>query len=164
MHTIIRKGLLGTLLAGVLLALGATAATAADTTSGSDGILSGSQVVAPVTAPITLGATSLGLLGDSTATTTTPSATPAATTSGTDGTASGTQVVAPVTVPINLGATSVGVVGDSTATVVNPPVVNPPVLASTGANSEWAPLAGILLLSGLHFLAAGRKARALAHK
>ncbi|MET3812359.1 hypothetical protein ABIB14_003489, partial [Arthrobacter sp. UYEF3] len=47
-------------------------AAAGTTTSGNDGIASGTQVIAPVTAPVTLGATSLGLLGDSTATTGTP--------------------------------------------------------------------------------------------
>ncbi|MCU1562346.1 MAG: hypothetical protein JWN05_725, partial [Arthrobacter sp.] len=64
MHANLRRGLLGTLFAGGLLALGTTVASAADT-SGADGTASGTQVVAPVTAPVTLGATSLGVLGDS---------------------------------------------------------------------------------------------------
>ncbi|ABK02491.1 conserved hypothetical protein [Arthrobacter sp. FB24] len=123
MHANMRRGLLSTLFAGGLLALGTTAASAADTTSGSDGLASGTQVVTPVTAPITVGTTSLGLLGDSTATTesdatTAPAGTttPAASTNGSDGLASGTQVVAPVTAPITLGTTSLGLLGDSTAT------------------------------------------------
>ncbi len=124
MHQNLRRGLLGTLFAGGLLALGSTAASAADTTTtGSDGLLSGTQVTAPISIPVNLGATSLGLLGDSTATTggtstgTAPAA-PAGSTSttGADGILSGTQVTAPVTAPINLGATSVGALGDSTAT------------------------------------------------
>ena len=134
MHQSIRRGLLGTLFAGGLLALGSTAASAADTTSGSDGLLSGTQVNAPVTAPITLGATSLGLLGDSTAETGSTPATagqpapaPGNSTTGSDGLVSGTQVNAPVTAPITLGAASVGVVGESSPAVVNPPAVNLPV-------------------------------------
>jgi hypothetical protein len=63
MHANLRRGLLGTLFAGGLLALGTTVASAADT-SGADGTASGTQVVAPVTAPVTLGAISLGLAGD----------------------------------------------------------------------------------------------------
>ena len=72
MNTTIRKCLIGTCFAGGMIVLSATAANAADTTSGKDGLLSGTQVVAPVTAPISLGATSLGLLGDSAATTSAP--------------------------------------------------------------------------------------------
>ncbi|MEQ4521066.1 cell wall anchor protein, partial [Pseudarthrobacter sp. B907] len=100
MHTNLRRGLLGTLFAGGLLALGTSVASAADTTSGSDGLASGTQVIAPVTAPVTLGATSIGLLGDSAATNggTNPAApassTGGSTTSGNDGAASGTQATA----------------------------------------------------------------------
>ncbi len=72
MNTTIRKCLIGTCFAGGMIVLSATAANAADTTSGKDGLLSGTQVVAPVTAPISLGGTSLGLLGDSAATTSAP--------------------------------------------------------------------------------------------
>ena len=124
MHTNLRRGLLGTLFAGGLLALGTSVACAADTTSGGDGLASGTQVIAPITAPVTLGATSIGLLDDSTASTegTTggtaapaPADTDGATTSGSDGLASGTQVTAPITAPVTLGATSIGLLGDSTA-------------------------------------------------
>ncbi|MBO1269717.1 chaplin family protein, partial [Arthrobacter cavernae] len=77
MHKNTRRGLLGTLFAGGLLALGATAASATDTTIGSDGILSGTQIIAPINIPINLGAASLGLLGQSTATNTAPAPAPA---------------------------------------------------------------------------------------
>ncbi|MFC9769885.1 MULTISPECIES: DUF320 domain-containing protein [unclassified Pseudarthrobacter] len=124
-HRNIRRCLLGTAFAGGLLAFGGVAANAADTTSGTDGLLSGTQVVAPISIPVNLGATSVGLLGDSSASTQSagsgaPAAAPAqaagAETSGADGVASGTQVIAPITVPVNLGATSLGLVGDSAAT------------------------------------------------
>lgn len=140
-HRNIRRRLLGTAFAGGLLAFGGVAANAADTTSGTDGLLSGTQVVAPVTVRITAGATSLGLIGDSaagvegsgtaTGTTTAPAA-PVAT-NGADGILSGTQIITPITLPISLGATSVGVIGDSTATVVNPPAVTPPVVTPPAA-------------------------------
>ena len=103
-------------------------ATSGASTSGSDGIGSGTQVVAPVAVPINLGATSAGLLGDSSATNTgtgssgstggtAPTGTTSgSTTSGSDGVGSGTQVVAPITAPINLGSTSAGLLGDSSAT------------------------------------------------
>src|SRR6476469_7644330 len=68
MHRYIRRCLLGTAFAGGLLAFGGVAANAADTTtSGNDGLLSGTQVVAPINIPVNLGATSLGLVGDSAA-------------------------------------------------------------------------------------------------
>ncbi|WP_285246667.1 DUF320 domain-containing protein [Pseudarthrobacter sp. efr-133-R2A-89] len=127
MHRNIRRCLLGTAFAGGLLAFGGVAANAADTTtSGNDGLLSGTQVVAPINIPVILGATSLGLVGDSAASTqnagapAAPAPAPAASTNGGDGIASGTQVVAPITVPITLGATSVGAVGDSAASTQSP--------------------------------------------
>jgi len=119
MNTTIRKCLIGTCFAGGMIVLSATAANAADTTSGKDGLLSGTQVVAPVTAPVNLGATSLGLVGNSAASSSAaPAAGPGsapATTNGSNGIGSGTQVVAPVTVPVNLGSSSVGLLGGSTA-------------------------------------------------
>ncbi len=116
-----------------------TGTNSGSTTSGSDGIGSGTQVVAPITAPINLGATSAGLLGDSSATNTgtgssgtSAPGTSGSSTSGSDGILSGTQLIIPITAPVSLGATSVGIGGGSTATVnppvVNPPVVNPPVV------------------------------------
>ncbi|TPV51613.1 hypothetical protein FJ661_08985, partial [Pseudarthrobacter phenanthrenivorans] len=58
MSSTLRRGLLGTLFAGGLLALSCTAASAADTTSGSD--LSGSALIS---AAASVESTSLGLLG-----------------------------------------------------------------------------------------------------
>ena len=47
MHTLIKRALWGTLLAGGITLLGATAANAAET-SGDDGLLSGTQAVLSV--------------------------------------------------------------------------------------------------------------------
>ena len=137
MHRKIRMCLLCSAFAGGLLAFGGVAANAADTTSGTDELLSGTQVAAPINIPINLGATSLGLLGDSAASVegpdsagTAPAPAAPTTTSGADGIFSGTQIVAPISVPISLGSTSVGVTGGTTATVVTPPMVTPPAVTS----------------------------------
>ncbi|MDQ0730056.1 DUF320 domain-containing protein [Arthrobacter sp. B1I2] len=147
-HRNIRRCLLGTAFAGGLLAFGGVAATAADTTSGADGLLSGTQVVAPINIPINLGATSLGLLGDSAASVEgagTPAAVPApasaASTSGAEGILSGTQIVTPVTVPINLGATSLGLLGDSAAGVENTSAPSPaptPTASTSGSDGVFS--------------------------
>ncbi|WP_369744904.1 cell wall anchor protein [Paenarthrobacter sp. AMU7] len=141
MNRTLRKCLIGTCFAGGMIVLSATAANAADTTSGKDGILSGTQVIAPLTAPISTGATSLGLLGDSAATASAPGAAggsghaPAATTNGSSSIGSGTQVVAPVTVPMNLGSSSVGLLGGST-------VASPATPAAPAAATGSTPAAG----------------------
>ncbi|MFJ6453453.1 cell wall anchor protein [Paenarthrobacter sp. NPDC091669] len=141
MNRTLRKCLIGTCFAGGMIVLSATTANAADTTSGKDGLLSGTQVIAPVTAPISTGATSLGLLGDSAATASAPGTAggsghaPAATTNGSNSIGSGTQVVAPVTVPINLGSSSVGLLGGSTA-------ASPATPAAPAAATGSTPAAG----------------------
>ena len=125
MRCIIRRGLLGTLFAGGLLALGTTAANAEPVTSGSDGLLSGTQITAPITIPIDLGTNSLAILGEANTETTseagtpgtnTATGTPAGTgpvTSGSDGLLSGTQITAPITIPIDLGTNSLAILGEA---------------------------------------------------
>ncbi|WP_155854362.1 hypothetical protein [Arthrobacter sp. MA-N2] len=133
MHSIIRKGLLGTLFAGGLIALGATAANAADTSTSAQGTASGTQVVAPVSAPVNIGPTTLTVLGTSSVATNTPAPAPApAPASNSGGTAvpSGTQAVAPISVPVNVGATSLAVLNNSgpgraSGSPVTPPVATP---------------------------------------
>ena len=51
MHAFIRRALYGSLAAGGLIVLGAGVAAAADT-SGSHGLLSGNQVIVPITVPV----------------------------------------------------------------------------------------------------------------
>ena len=75
MRTFYKRALWGTLIAGGITLLGATAANAADnTTSGQDGILSGTQALVSVSAPITVSGNSVSLLGHSTATSPAPAA------------------------------------------------------------------------------------------
>jgi hypothetical protein len=119
MHANIRRGLLSTLFAGGLLALGTTAASAADTTSGSDGLTSGTT--ATVSAVVAANS-SLGLLGDSTPENSTNElaavvdvnlGTGTAGTTGTDTTTAGDLTAA---VDVNLGT---GNAGTNTTTTTN---------------------------------------------
>ncbi|RWZ52657.1 hypothetical protein ELQ90_01520 [Labedella phragmitis] len=95
----------------------------APTTSGDDGIASGTQAPIDVSAPVTVGGNSVSLLGDSsssdsaTTTGTDSSATDAsgATTSGDDGVLGGTQVIPGIDVPVTIGGNSVSLLGDSSS-------------------------------------------------
>ncbi|QPE04593.1 hypothetical protein IT882_15985 [Microbacterium schleiferi] len=87
-------------------------------TTGNDGILGGTQAIAPVAAPVTAGGNAISVLGDSTSTdadTTAPAGTSSGTpmTSGQGGILGGTQVALPLSIPVTLGGNAVSVVGDS---------------------------------------------------
>ncbi|SDY20355.1 Small secreted domain [Micromonospora pattaloongensis] len=95
-------------------------------TGGNDGVLTGTQVYAPVQVPINLCGTALGLLGDAGAVAecesgeTADDAGAAAggaamSTGGNDGVLTGTQVYAPVQAPINVCGTGLGVLDDAGA-------------------------------------------------
>ncbi|MFB9716034.1 hypothetical protein [Arthrobacter methylotrophus] len=130
MHSIIRKGLLGTLFAGGLIALGATAANAADTSTSAQGTPSGTQIVAPVSIPVNIGSTTLTVLGTSSVATDTPAPAPAPTPADNSGgttVPSGTQAVAPISVPVNVGATSLAVLNNSGPGRTSGSPVTPPV-------------------------------------
>jgi hypothetical protein len=118
MNRNIARCLYGVLFAGGLTVLGATAANAADSTTGDDSILSGSVVDAVVSVPVTLNGTSVSVLGDATsseASTPAPAApaAPAPTTSGDHSVLGGTNVAPLVSIPVDLGGNAVSVVGDS---------------------------------------------------
>ena len=89
------------------------------TTDGSDGIASGSQVIANPWVPVTAGGNAVSLIGDSSSTGSDVSSPNAgggsdATTSGEDGVLGGTQVVAGPSIPITVGGNAISVIGDST--------------------------------------------------
>ncbi len=98
------------------------------TTDGTDGILGGTQVIAPVDIPVEVGGNAISVLGDSESTTGASGSTGErggttgtdGTTGGSDGIGSGTQVIAPVGIPIGLGGNAVSVIGDSTTTTEAP--------------------------------------------
>ena len=130
MNITLSRALYGTLFVGALSLLGTTAAHAADT-SGDNGTLSGSQVVADVSTPVQATGNAISAVGDSStapapagaaaAAAPAPASAPApapaqATTSGSDGTASGTQVVAPVAAPVSVSGNAISVLGDSSST------------------------------------------------
>ncbi|HWI32999.1 MAG TPA: chaplin family protein, partial [Lapillicoccus sp.] len=87
------------------------------TTTGDDGILGGTQAVAPITAPVTLGGNAISVLGDSdtAAGTTTPAGTQPTgttpTTAGNDGIFGGTQAAAPITAPVTVSGNSISAIG-----------------------------------------------------
>ncbi|WP_295105895.1 chaplin family protein, partial [uncultured Microbacterium sp.] len=131
MRTYIKRALWGTLLAGGITLLGATAANAADT-SGEDGLLSGTQADAAISVPVTVVGNAVSLLGDTSAQQTSapasspaPAPAPAATTSGDSGTASGTQAVVDVVVPVTVTDNAITVLGDSSSDTAAAPAEAP---------------------------------------
>jgi hypothetical protein len=91
-------------------------------TSGTDGVLGGSQVLADAGVPVTLGGNAISLLGDasSSGSATVPTgsddaAESSGTTDGTDGTLAGTQVLADAGVPVTLGGNAISLLGDASS-------------------------------------------------
>src|SRR5690606_21290985 len=91
------------------------------TTDGTDSVLGGTQAVAPLSLPVTVGGNAISGVGDSTST----GSAVMPGTSGTDGVAltsgdnallGGSQLVLPVSLPITLGGNAIAVIGDSTTT------------------------------------------------
>ncbi|MEV7632732.1 chaplin family protein [Microbacterium sp. NPDC089318] len=128
MNKHVKYALWGVLLAGGVSLLGTSAANAAET-DGSDGLLSGTQIIAPVTAPITAVGNAVSVL-DTSAIDSTPDAAPAASTSapapapapapaaetnGDDSVASGTQAVVGLDVPVNVSGNAVSVLDSASA-------------------------------------------------
>src|SRR5512133_4062560 len=104
MFSFVKKGLYCALLVGGLSAIGAGVANAAEApeTSGTDGVLSGTQAVIDTVLPVTVSGNAISIIGDSTstdATSTVPidpaAAAPAAApiTGGDDSVLGGTQAV-----------------------------------------------------------------------
>lgn len=119
MKTIVSRALWGTLIAGGITLLGATVAQAAETT-GEDGLLSGTQALVSLQAPVTVAGNALSVIGDSESTdaaTAAPAAPAAeARSDGSDGVASGTQALVSVSVPVTVDGNAVSVLGDAEST------------------------------------------------
>ena len=103
---------------------GGSSASAPPTTvvgGDSDGIASGTGVVAPLHIPVTIDDVALGLIGDaSTEDTGTGSSAPMGTTPATevetgdsDGLLSGTDVTSPIHIPVTIGDVALGLIGDA---------------------------------------------------
>ena len=138
MNTFIKKGLYCALLVGGLSLIGISAANAAEapSTSGSDGNVSGSQIVSDVAAPVTLTGNAISVLGDSSVnqdSTAPPSESGTAplgfapTTTGSDGIVSGTQVAPTADAPVTVSDNAVSVLGDSSTAGSNSGTAAPTV-------------------------------------
>lgn len=154
MNINVTRALWGTLLAGGLTVFGATVAQAAET-SGEDGLLSGTQALLSVEAPVTVSGTAVSLLGDASSTSggdapAAASAPAEATTSGTGGIASGTQALISVSVPIDIGGIAVSGIGDAESAA---PMQGTP----TGA-AESAATAPVATTDGADAVASGTQA------
>ncbi|MEU4235122.1 chaplin [Nonomuraea sp. NPDC026600] len=106
-----------------------------NTTSGKHGVLSGNQVVAPITAPINACGNAVAVLGLAEAhckggASVSSHGGPGAggnTTSGKGGVLAGNQVVAPITAPVNVCGNAVAVLGDAAAGCLGGSRVGKPV-------------------------------------
>lgn len=127
--------------------MGAANAADAPATSGADGIVSGSQVISDVVAPVTLTGNSISMVGDSS----TASAAPAApapapvpapiadpTTSGTDAVASGAQAVVAADAPVTATGNAISVIGDSQSAPAAPVAAAAPAPVATPATTDGA--------------------------
>ncbi|MBD8540263.1 DUF320 domain-containing protein, partial [Frigoribacterium sp. CFBP 8751] len=157
MNKYVSRGLMGALFVGGIWALGTTAANAA-TTTGDDGLLSGTQVGAVVEAPVSALGNAVSVLGDSSSTAVAPAApaaapaapaaapaapvapaapaAPVTTTSGDSGVLSGTQGIVSVDVPVTVGGNAISVLGDSAAAAPAPaPAPAAPVASAPATTS-----------------------------
>ena len=142
----VSRGLALVLFTGGLTLLGAGIANAADTT-GDDGLLSGTQIAAPITAPVEAAGNAVSVLGDAFAGgTAAPAPAPApasapVTTSGTDSVLGGTQAVVEAAAPVTVQGNAISVVGDAAsapAPVAAAPAAEPaaPAAAPTTSGSD----------------------------
>ncbi len=96
-------------------------------TDGSDSIAGGTQVISPVTAPITVTGNAISVLGTSTvpgsgngAVGTVPASGGDIVTSGRDSVLGGTQIAAPISIPLTIGGNAISLIGTSTVTDPGP--------------------------------------------
>ena len=120
MNGIIKRGLWTVLVTGGLLALGAGVAYADDTTSGDDGVGSGSQALLGLNLPISVGGNGISILGDSSSsgasnTGGTGGSSPSVWTGGTDSLLGGSQGVVDANAPITVSGNAISVLGDSSS-------------------------------------------------
>jgi len=128
MNSFVSKCISCALIVGGLSLLGMGAANAADAplTSGSDAIVSGSQVVGDVVAPVIVTGNAISVLGDSS--TTSPAAAPApeptpaapTTTTGEDGILGGTQPFRTFELSVAVTGNAIRVIGNSSTSNLEP--------------------------------------------
>jgi LPXTG-motif cell wall-anchored protein len=95
------------------------------TTSGSDGVAGGTQVLPTVSVPVNVGGNAISVLGDSTSegasapaatTGSSTGSTGGATTTGSDSVAGGTQIAPDVALPVSVGGNAISILGDAAST------------------------------------------------
>lgn len=133
MNNIASKALYSVLLAGGLSVLGAGAAQAIDLgLGGDDGLLSGTDILADLGVPITVGGNSISVIGNSSSgssSTSTPASTPApSSTAGSDSASGGTSVWVPVNsiIEIGLDGSGNGLLG-----------INGPIILGSNGSGGW---------------------------
>ncbi|AZC12739.1 chaplin family protein [Microbacterium sp. ABRD28] len=159
MHTFVKRALWGTVIAGGLTLFGATVASAAETT-GEDGLLSGTQAVVDLNAPVSVVGNAVSVIGDSESTSESATAQPSAaqpagsavsqptqTTDGSDGVGSGSQAVLGIEAPVTVAGNAISVLGDSTSessTTTTAPVTAPVAAETSGEDSILGGTQGIV--------------------
>ncbi|MFE3452460.1 chaplin family protein [Nonomuraea sp. NPDC059194] len=121
-----------------------------NTTSGRSGVLSGNQVVAPITAPINacgnavaaLGLAEAHCRGGASVSQKNGIGGGGNTTSGRSGILAGNQVIAPITAPVNVCGNAVAVLGDAAAGCLGGARVGKPVHEHSDAFDRWARTSG----------------------
>ncbi|WJL94228.1 chaplin family protein [Microbacterium sp. ET2] len=156
MHTFVKRALWGTVIAGGLTLFGTSVATAAETT-GEDGLLSGTQAVVDLDAPVSVVGNAVSVIGDSESSSeaSTVQSTgggssapePAATTDGSHGIGSGSQAVLDVEAPITVSGNAISVLGDSSSessTTTSEPVSAPVTAETSGEDSILGGTQGVV--------------------
>jgi len=155
MNKYVSRGLMTVLFTGGLLALGAGVAHADDTTSGENGIGSGSQAFVELGTPVTISGNSISLLGNATrsGSTSVGSGSSAggsgASTNGSDSVLGGTQAGLGLGTPVSVTGNSVSVFGDASGSGSTSAGGPTDPAASATTNGSNGTLGGSQLLADL---------------
>jgi hypothetical protein len=155
MNKYISRGLWGVLFVAGLSLLGVGAANAAET-SGDDGTASGTQGVAAVAAPVSLGGNAISVVGDSSSSSPSgpsgasqaessqaaPTSNSDANTSGSNSLGGGTQGVVDTVAPVEASGNAVSVLGDSSSVGSTPSSTTGGSTGSTSTGSGAATTSG----------------------
>ncbi len=146
---------------------GGSAGAPSGETGGEDGVLSGTQLLADLGLPVTLGGNAISVLGDassdgaSTASGSDAESDAEGSTGGTDGVLGGTQVLADLGIPVNLGGNAISVLwdastggSDTTTAGVDPVDPGDPVTPAGGDPGVSPAVVTVASVAGASVLAA----------
>src|SRR5690348_7462536 len=183
MHKYLRRGLQATLLVGAGGVLFAAQASASESTNGSQSLLGGNQITAPVTAPVTVAGNAVSALGSNAVAHTASSAPSSGSTSGSPGSqqstsgpqsiGGGNQVNAPVYAPVTVSGNAVAVGGSNAKTASGHTAPSGGSSSSSqdtsgrqsigGGNQVNAPVYAPVTVSGNALAALGSNAKAVSN-